>query len=84
LGLVQLGHFNVESDGLSAFVYGEPASFVYAQRQFSNGTKEINRSVRENDSVKENKRILHRILKPVCTRSRTLQEEKNARKDSKP
>ena len=61
--LVQLGHCSVESDGLSAFVYGEPASLVYAQCQFSNGTKHSNEMVRRKDSARENNKILHRILK---------------------
>ena len=61
--LVQLGHFSVEPDGLSAFVYGESASLVYAQCQFSNGTKESNKRVRKKDSARENNRILHRISK---------------------
>jgi hypothetical protein len=58
--LVQLGHFSVE---LSAFVYGEPASLVYAQCQFSNGTKDSNKRVKKKDSTRENNRILQRILK---------------------
>ena len=62
--LIQLEHFSVESDGLSAFVYGESASLAYAQRQFSIGTKDSNKRVRREDSVRENNRILHRILKP--------------------
>ena len=61
--LVQLGHFSVESDRLSAFVYGEPASLVYAHGQSSNGTKDSNKRVRKKDIARENNRILHRILK---------------------
>jgi hypothetical protein len=75
--LVQLGHFSVESDRLSAFVYGEPASLVYAHGQSSNGTKDSNKRVKKEDSARENSRILHRILKQGFEqRSRTLCKKK--------